>query len=395
MANKKYKHLSYDDRCIIQQFITFGRSFSDVANRLHKDRTTISKEVKTHCYSLDKNKRPTCLKLKKPPYVCNACEARPHCTYQRFLYDAAIAHSEYRKTLSIERASVKLSKEEVDTINSVVAPLMIQQHHSVNQVFIEHPECLPISKSTFYRYIDLGLVHVKNIDLQRKVRYRVKKDTSPAQDRMINERKLGHLYVNFKEYMDSHPLASVVEMDTVIGTSGGKGGKCFLTMLFRQFNFMLIYLLPYKRSEYVTKVFMDLKESLGDDEFKRLFEVILTDNGTEFSDAESIVVSFDTGEILSNLFYCEPYSAWQKGSIERNHQYIRYVLPKGTSFSGLSQEDCYLLASHINSTPRVSLNNQTPYEAAKSFLGEKALEVFQIREIPSDEVDLSVRLFRK
>ena len=107
------------------------------------------------------------------------------------------------------------------------------------------------------------------------------------------------------------------------------------------------------------------------------------------------MVSFDTGEILSNLFYCEPYSAWQKGSIERNHQYIRYVLPKGTSFSGLSQQDCYLLASHINSTPRVSLNNQTPFEAAKSFLGEKALEVFQIREIPSDEVDLSVRLFRK
>ena len=395
MTTKKYKHLSFDDRCIIQQFISYGRTFSEVSNRLHKDRTTISKEIRTHRYSLDKGKRPTCLKLKKPPYVCNACEARPHCTCQRFLYDAAIAHSEYEKTLSLERASIKLTKDEIDTINTVVAPLMIQQHHSINQVFIEHPECLPISKTTFYRYIDLGLVHVKNIDLQRKVRYRVKKEERPAKERFISERKLGHLYVNFKEYMDEHPTASVVEMDTVIGTAGGKGGKCFLTLLFRQYNFMLIYLMPYKRSEYVTQVFLRLRTELGDEEYKRLFEVILTDNGTEFSDADSIMFSLETGELLSNLFYCEPYSAWQKGSIEKNHQYIRYVLPKGTSFSGLTQEDCNLLASHINSTPRKSLNNRTPYEAAKSFLGEKTLQSFGITPIPSDEVNLSVRLFRK
>ena len=396
MTTKKYKHLSFDDRCIIQQFITFGRSFTEVSNRLHKDRTTISKEIKTHRYTLDKGtKRPTCLKLKKPPYVCNACEARPHCTYQRFMYDAAIAHTEYKKTLSLERASIKLSKEQVDTINEVVAPLMIQRHHSVNQVFIEHPECLPISKTTFYRYIDLGLVHVKNIDLQRKVKYKVKKEDSPSKQRIINEQKLGHLYTNFKEYMDEHPTASVVEMDTVIGTPGGKGGKCFLTLLFRQYNFMLIYLMPYKRSEYVTKVFLKLRDALGDDEYKRLFEVILTDNGTEFTDSKSIMFSLETGELLSNLFYCEPYSAWQKGSIEKNHQYIRYVLPKGTSFSGLTQEDCNLLASHINSTPRKSLNNRTPYEAAKSFLGDKTLEIFGIVPVPTDEVNLSVRLFRK
>ncbi len=153
--------------------------------------------------------------------------------------------------------------------------------------------------------------------------------------------------------------------------------------------------MPYKRSEYVTRIFLGLRNELGDEEYKRLFEVILTDNGTEFTDADSIMFSTETGELLSNLFYCEPYSAWQKGSIEKNHQYIRYVLPKGTSFAGLTQEDCNLLASHINSTPRKSLNNQTPYEAAKGFLGEKNLQIFGINEVPKDEVDLSVRLFRK
>lgn len=59
---------------------------------------------------------------------------------------------------------------------------------------------------------------------------------------------------------------------------------------------MLIRVLPYKRTEYVTKAFQEIKEILGDNEFKRLFEVILTDNGTEFSDPESIEISTKTGD---------------------------------------------------------------------------------------------------
>ena len=66
------------------------------------------------------------------------------------------------------------------------------------------------------------------------------------------------------------------------------------------------YLLPYKRSKYVIEVFNSLKQFLGIDEFKRLFEVILTDNGTEFSNPESIEMDINTGEIISNVFYCDP-----------------------------------------------------------------------------------------
>lgn len=171
--------------------------------------------------------------------------------------------------------------------------------------------------------------------------------------------------------MELHPNASVVEMDTVIGTSGGKGGKCFLTLLFRKFNFMLIYLLSYKKIEFVTSIFNHIKTILGDEEFKRLFEVILTDNGTEFSNPDSIEFSIKTGEKLCSVFYCDPNCSWQKGSIEKNHEYIRYVLPKGSSFAGLTQDDCYLLASHINSIPRLSLNNNCPFDIALPIIGKK------------------------
>ena len=158
---------------------------------------------------------------------------------------------------------------------------------------------------------------------------------------------------------------------------------------------MLIYLLPYKQSRYVTEVFDNLKDILGINEFKRLFEVILTDNGTEFSDPLSIEVDMNTGEKICSLFYCDPNCSWQKGSIEKNHEYIRYILPKGTSFSGLTQDDCYLIASHINSVPRLSLNNSTPYDSSFLFIGKNNLDKFNIKKIDNDNIDLTIRLLKK
>ena len=126
-----------------------------------------------------------------------------------------------------------------------------------------------------------------------------------------------------------------------------------------------------------------------------MFEVILTDNGTEFSDPESIEFDFNTGEKLINLFYCDPNCSWQKGSIEKNHEYIRYILPKGTSFAGLSQNDCDLIASHINSVPRLSLNNFSPFDSAYLFIGKSNINKFNIKKIDNDDINLSIRLLKK
>ena len=138
-----------------------------------------------------------------------------------------------------------------------------------------------------------------------------------------------------------------------------------------------------------------LKKLLGIDEFKRLFEVILTDNGTEFSDPDSIEIDFNTGEKVCSLFYCDPNCSWQKGSLEKNHEFIRYILPKGNSFASLTQNDCFLIASHINSIPRVSLGNRSPYEVFSFFLDVSIIDKFQIKKIDYDDIDLSIRLLHK
>ena len=397
MKLTKYKHLSFEDRCTIKEYLNFGYNFTQIGNRIGKSRRTISKEIYKHRFmrSNTKSSNINCYITDKPPYVCNACTKKNSCSKQRYSYEASVAHNEYLKTLIEQRFVARITKEQIVSINDIISPLMIHKHHSVNQVYISHPELLPFSKSTFYRYIDLGLLNVKNIDLQRKVRFKVKKEYDRTKTKINTSIKVGRFYTDFKDYLEYHPNCSIVEMDTVIGTSGGKGGKCFLTLLFRQYNFMLIYLLPYKRSEYVIEVFNSLKQLLGVDEFKRLFEVILTDNGTEFSDPESIEMDINTGEIISNVFYCDPNCSWQKGSIEKNHEYIRYILPKGTSFSGLTQENCNLIASHINSVPRLSLNNISPYEASVNFIGKQNLDKLKIDKINYDDIDLTIRLLKK
>ena len=377
MKVKKYKPLSFEDRCVIEEYLNHGYSFTQISNRLGRHRTVISKEILKHRFlrGTADPERPCCFES-KPPYVCNNCDKFNHCKRQKYSYSSHIAYNEYKQTLISERTHLNITKDQIASINEIIAPLMIKKNHSVNLVFISHPELLPFSKTTFYKYIDLGILNVRNIDLQRKVKWKLKKEYDYHKD------KVGRFYTDFKDYMEYNPNASIVEVDTVIGTSGGKGGKCFLTLLFRQYNFMLIYLLPYKKSRFVTEIFNQLKQLLGINEFKRLFEVILTDNGSEFSDPESIEFDMNYGEKICSVFYCDSNCSWQKGSIEKNHEYIRYILPKGTSFASLTQEDCYLIASHINSTPRISLNNHSPYEASLLFLC-------------NDNIDLSYRLLRK
>lgn len=394
MKTPKQKHMSYSDRLHIQELLNQNQSFSKIAKVINKDRTTVFREVYNHRFLRQGNVNlEECNLLNKAPYVCNGCPKRQNCRRNRYFYEANIAQNDYQALKRDSRRTLHITKAQIAEINEVIAPLMIEKHHSVNQMYINHSKQLPFSKVTFYKYIDSGILNIRNIDLTRKVKYRVRKTIEETVAKVDPKLKLGRFYDDFKDFIALNSEASIVEMDTVIGTAGGKGGKCFLTMFFRKTNLMLIFLLPYKKREYVNKTFDYLKNILGKELFIKLFEIILTDNGTEFSDPDYIE-QFD-GDKVINLFYCDPNCAYQKGRIEKNHEYIRYILPKGTSFAGLTQEDCNLLASHINSVPRISLGNLTPYQSSLLTFGKDTLDKFNITEIDKDKVNLSSKLLRK
>jgi len=98
--------------------------------------------------------------------------------------------------------------------------------------------------------------------------------------------------------------------------------------------------------------------------FQDMFPVILTDNGTEFQFPERLECD-EHGEIRTRIFYCNPHSSWQKGMIEKIHEYIRLVIPKGLTLDRYTKADIALLMNHINSEARGSLNGCTPFKLSQ------------------------------
>ena len=397
-------------------------NLTQIGEKIGKHRTTISKEILNHrfkkdyvqyntyyanCINIDTcenagtkwckstckdYKEKECLLLNHPPYVCNGCTKKSHCRLSKYYYRAKDANNEYLSFRTESRQGIRISKEEIYEINNVITPLIRDQNQSINHVFINHPDLLYFSKTTFYAYANNNIFSFRNIDLPRKVIYKPRKDNQKRRTRTESMIRIGRTYHDFQDYISLHPSASIVEMDTVEGV---KGGKVFLTLLFRQYNFMLIFLLDHQTMAEVEKVFIQIRKNIGNDEFKKLFEVILTDNGKEFFNPISLETDYETGEVLSHVFYCDPSTSYQKGSIEKNHEFIRYVLPKKSSFNHLTQEDCNLLASHINSTSRVILNNKTPFEAIQTLMSVDVITKFNISYIHPDDVNLSPSLFKK
>ena len=155
---------------------------------------------------------------------------------------------------------------------------------------------------------------------------------------------------------------------------------------------MLIFLLNSKTQEEVNRVFNELTSILGA-EISTLFPVILTDNGAEFQDPVSLECTLD-GEIRTRIYYCNPHSSWQKGMIEKNHEFIRFVVPKGKPFDEFTQKDITLMVNHINSEARDSLNGCTPYQLSLLLLNNQLHANLLLQAIAPDEVSLRPKLLK-
>ena len=142
-------------------------------------------------------------------------------------------------------------------------------------------------------------------------------------------------------------------------------------------------------------IFNNLQNILGIDKFKELFVVILTDNGSEFSNPTEIEFDCKTGDKRTQIFYCHPSSPHEKGSCEVNHELLRRILPKGTSVNDLKQEDINLIMSHINSYKRKKLNNKSPNFVFSSIYGKDTLDKLGILDIDPNTINLTSSLIKK
>ena len=415
------KHLSLDERMDIEKYLTQNKSFKEIGRLVNKNCTTISREIKNHyvtkntgCVGRKFNnciyratcpnrgklcnlsncsefKEEKCSLLNKPPYVCNGCKNKTHCTLTKHFYDSIYSYNEYSDILSEVRKGVLIDQSEIDYLNEILVPLIKDKGQSIHQAVVNNKNKIMCSEKTIYKLIDLGLLKVKNIDLPRKVRFRnrKKKTTVYKVDKHCLE---GRRYEDFLAYMKQHPDTPVVQMDSV---EGKKGGKVLLTLHFVNCSLMLAFIRDHNDAQSVIDIFNELQKVLGIDKFKELFIVILTDNGSEFSNPTEIEFDTNTKEKRTQIFYCHPSSPHEKGSCEVNHELIRRILPTGTSFDNLTQNDINLMMSHINSYTRKKLNDKSPYDIFSTIYGYDTLNKIGIKKINSNDVNLTPNLLKK
>ena len=337
--------------------------------------------------SCDNFKEYVCPNLKKFPWVCNGCPKTTRCSLNKFYYYADEAQKDYRLNLVETREGINLTLDEFKELNHTVSNY-VKAGQPIYHIFSSND--LPVCERTVYNYFEKGYLDAKNIDLRRKVAFK-KRYKHKIDKTMLRKIKQGRTYEDYQKYISNNPDASVVEMDTVISAEGSN--KALLTFHFVKFHFQLACLLESKTVDSVTTAINLICDNIGIDNFKKLFEVILTDNGTEFSDPQSIEVEPETGEIRAHVFFCHPYRSCEKPHCEKNHEYIRYILPKGTVFDFLTQEKVELMMSHINSTKRPSVNG-SPYDFMALYYSAELLDLLKIKKIDPKLVTLSPQLLK-
>ena len=383
----KHKHLTLSDRNDIQLGLERGETFKAIGHLILKDPTTVSKEVKRNRQARDStsNNLP-CPLLDKAPFVCNGCpKRRQNCGYQKIFYLAKQAQKQYEQTLVEAREGTPLNSQTFWDMDKIISDGVKKGQH-IYHILKTHN--LDVSSSTVYRHIRKGYLSIAPIDLARAVKFKERrKNKLPS---IPKEAKKGRSYEDFQNYLSLNQLDYWLEMDTVMGRMGG---KVLLTFNLSFCNFIFARLLDNKTALEVTKHLYDIKNTLyqADKDFFQLFPVILTDNGGEFARVDDIEMDV-RGE--SKLFFCDPNRSDQKGRIEKNHTLIRDILPKGTSFDNLTQEDINLICSHVNSVKRAALNGKSAYELFTFTYGEEISKLLGISKIPAEDVCQSSKLLQ-
>lgn len=323
------KYLTYEERLEIEAGLRKNLSFDTIGRQIDKDRTTIAKEIKRHYYekktgysgypynackhrsscklkdicgksqcirpstvycklcsycndSYSNFEEEVCICRFKPPYVCNGCADYQKCTLKKIVYNAADAHIAFTENISEARSGILSNEAELSRLNALISPL-VKNGQSIHQIYASNVDELMCSEKTIYNYIDASLFDVRNIDLPRKVKYRPR--YKRPEFKIDKGCRIGRNYNDFQAFMEKNPDLPLVQMDSVIGS---KGGKVLLTIHFVETSLMLAYLRDANTSQSVIDIFSDIRKTLGKENFKKLFPVILSDNGSEFSNPKEL-----------------------------------------------------------------------------------------------------------
>ena len=378
-APKPYRRLDKADRIAIERGLDKRKPCRQMARELGRSPSTVADEVarnRTVSRGPGKGERvreapgDACPKLLEWPRCCNGCRLRRyHCSRKwRCEYSAARAQALADAELRESRMGVDRGEAEFERAMGIVRS-DVARGLSPQQIALSRQAEVGASASTIYRWIERGYAGMSSLELRRKCGYKPRRRAAPPRQTAHGAARSFAAFMELPE----EERAAACEMDTVVGLKSDR--RCLLTLYLRAFRFQVALLMPDKTAAS-TESALDMLEKAAPRAFRRLFSLLLTDNGAEFADCAAIERSaLDPSARRCSVHYCDVRQSQQKGGCERNHVELRKLLPKGrgVSFDRLTGRDCAVLMSQLNSEPRPSLGGMCAIDMLLAALGGDGL----------------------
>ena len=372
---KRFEHINHEMRKIIASYLTKGKKAIEIANDLGLDVSAVSKEIKRNRVVSKEAYRntinPICEKTLRFPYVCNGCSLKYTCHKKQYKYDVKRAQEFADYRLIASRRGINLTKQEFDVLNNKIHDGLVNGN-SIYHIVVSNDD-ITSSVSTVYRYINAGYLKTKKIDLPYACTYKKRKKSNKKYEYRENTKinRSNRTFLDYLSYSRRHPNLYTVQMDFL--GSIKSDSKSILTLTIPTIHFVMLFIIENPNSKKIVDVFNYLATEL-EYKFSEIFPIILTDRDPAFSDFEGIETNNITGEIRTNVFYCDAFKSNQKANVENMNKQLRKYFPKGKSIDHYTQKQITEINMFINNQKLHSLSGYSASDAFIKIFGESTLE---------------------
>lgn len=317
------------DRHKIEALLSAGQKPCAIARILHFHHATIYREIKRGLYT-----------------------TRDYEYREVKRYSSDIAHAKARENLKAKGGALKIGNDlayanyiENKIANEGYSPAAVLGE--LKATGEEKKFKTKICVTTLYNYIDKGIfLTITNKDLpikkdKKRVYHHIKRAKSAPKGTSIEKRP---------KSIDSRKEFGHWEMDTVVGKAKGKNKPALLVLTERKTRREIVYKLENHTKAAVVSTINRLEKKWGS-KFKDVFKSITVDNGSEFNDTAGIEQSILYDGKRTDLYYCHPYSSYERGTNENTNRLIRRHIPKSTDITH-SEAEIQKIEDWINNYPR-------------------------------------------
>jgi IS30 family transposase len=311
--------LSFCEREEISRGIAAGDPFRAIARNLHRAVSTVSQEVARHggreCYRASQADRAAWESARRPK-PCLLSRRRP---LQRIVAGKLKQDWSPQQIAGWLKDQYPASPEKWVSHETIYRSLFVQARGALKKELIGH------------------------LRSKRSIRR-----PHHATDGRLGERIAGAVSIRQRPAeVEDRAVPGHWEGDLVEGARG----TFIATLVERRSRFLILIKLPEKRTEVVVAALVKAVRKLP----AALRKSLTWDRGSELTNHTQFTVATDV-----KVYFCDPYSPWQRGSNENTNGLLRQYYPKGMDLSGVSQAQLDVVARKLNTRPRESLDWKTP-----------------------------------